>query len=444
MGAWSVGRNGVDKNAHGKRNNLRGSMINKLSDNLGVNRVVLALSFARLGDAIGNSILFIVIPLFVAKLPAPWFPFPETVRIGFLIAVYGIVNAVFQPVMGAFSDHLNRRKPFIQLGLLLMGGATLAYILASHFVDLLLLRIFQGIGVALTIPASMALMAVATQKRSRGGSMGIYSTMRMLGFAIGPLLGGLLYEKFGFDAAFVVGSGFILLGILLVELWVQEAKTETSPGDKKPEFKLFERNLLSGGILGTGFATFVMAADFSMISDLENQFNARLNQTALDFGIAFSALIVSRLIFQIPLGRWSDKIGRKPLIIAGLLLMMPATLLLGYVESTLQFTGLRVVQGLASAAIAAPAFALAADLSRKGGEGRQMSVITMGFGLGIAIGPLITGILAVQSFTLPFVILSLITLAVLFIVYRYVPETIHKEKGREYARGAQSRPSEGD
>ena len=87
----------------GRENNLRGSMLTKLSDSLGVNRVVLALSVARLGDAIGNSILFIVIPLFVAQLPSPWFPFPDTVRIGFLIAVYGIVNALLQPVMGALS-----------------------------------------------------------------------------------------------------------------------------------------------------------------------------------------------------------------------------------------------------------------------------------------------------------------------------------------------------
>ena len=420
-------------------------MLTKFSDTLGVNRVVLALSVARLGDAIGNSILFIVIPLFVAQLPSPWFPFPDTIRIGFLIAVYGIVNALLQPVMGAFSDQLNRRKPFIQVGLFLMGGATLAFTLASHFADLLILRLLQGIGVALTIPASMAIMAIATQKRSRGGSMGVYSTMRMVGFAIGPLLGGILYEQYGFDAAFIVGAVFILLGILLVQVWVKEAKPKSGQQRNRSEFKVFDLSLLHKGILATGFATFVMAADFSMISDLENQFNARLNQTVVAFGIAFSALIASRLIFQIPLGRLSDKIGRRPLIIAGLILMAPATLLLGYVESTMQFTGLRVVQGLASAAIAAPAFALAADLSRKGGEGRQMSIITMGFGLGIAIGPLITGILAVQSFTLPFVILAILTLVGLLVVYRYVPETVQpEEQEQKYASSAKSRPSEGD
>jgi MFS family permease len=149
-----------------------------------------------------------------------------------------------------------------------------------------------------------------------------------------------------------------------------------------------------------------------------------LQQTSFAFSVAFSALMVSRLLSQIPLGHLSDRIGRKPLIIAGLLLMAPTTALLGEVTSTFQLTGLRLIQGLASAGIAAPAFALAADLARKGGEGRQMSVITMGFGLGIAVGPLIAGVLAVVSFELPFLIGGGLALVGAWIVHRHVPETI--------------------
>jgi MFS family permease len=171
-------------------------LIKRVADEVGANRVVLALSMARLGDAIGNSVLFIVIPLYVAKLPAPWFPFPESVRVGILISLYGLVNSIFQPAMGALSDELGRRKPLIQAGLVLMGASTLAFVFAGRFGELLALRSLQGLGVALTVPASLALMATATQKQTRGGSMGIYSTMRMLGFAIGPLMGGAFVRPF--------------------------------------------------------------------------------------------------------------------------------------------------------------------------------------------------------------------------------------------------------
>ena len=48
-------------------------LLSRTADQLGVNRIVLALSVARLADAVGNSILFIIIPLYVTQLPAPWF-----------------------------------------------------------------------------------------------------------------------------------------------------------------------------------------------------------------------------------------------------------------------------------------------------------------------------------------------------------------------------------
>lgn len=218
--------------------------------------------------------------------------------------------------------------------------------------------------------------------------------------------------------------------MILVQIWVREIPPSIV-GKAKRSFRIIDWELLTAGILGLGIATFVMASAFSMMTTLEKQFNVRLHETAFGFSIAFSALMVSRLLFQIPLGRLSDRVGRKPLIVLGLILMAPTTALLGEVGTTLQLTGLRLLQGLASAAIAAPAFALAADLSKVGGEGRQMSIITMGFGLGIALGPLLAGVLAVSSFELPFLIGGLMSLAGAWIVNHYVPESIHRHGRRE-------------
>jgi MFS family permease len=398
-------------------------MIRSVAGSVGASPAVLALSVARLGDALGNSILFIVLPLYVARTPVHWFAIPETVRVGLLISLYGLVTTAVQPAMGALSDRLGRRKVIIQGGLILMAAATLGFIWARHYTDLFFLRVLQGVAVGMTVPAAMGLMAMITVKETRGGAMGVYSTTRMIGFGAGPLIGGFVYEHFGFSAAFCTGAAFILLGLLLVQVWVDDVRVDPPPR-AEGRFRVFDRELLSAGIVGAGFATFVMAADFSMLSTLENQFNARLEQSAFGFAVAFSALMVSRLLFQIPLGRVSDRVGRRPLIVTGLLLMAPATALLGLAASTLQLTALRLVQGVASACIAAPAFALAADLSRSGGEGRQMSILTMGFGLGLAVGPLAAGLLAVLFFELPFLVAGVVTLLAAGIIFRYVPETV--------------------
>ena len=398
-----------------------------LAERIGVNRIVLALSVARMADALGNSLMFVILPLYVAELPAPAFSqVPETVLVGILISMYGLVFSGLQPLTGALSDRAPRRKPFVMVGLLMMAVGILAYLVAETFTHLLVIRIVQGLGVAITVPAALAMIAKATIKQTRGGSMGVFSALRMVGFALGPLLGGLLYVTFGFTSVFLFGSGFVFLSILLVQLWVQEP--EPARVVKRPAGTgLINRSVFTKDMVSLGAATFLMASSFSMITTLENEFNARLQQTALGFGLAFSALTFSRLIFQIPLGRLSDRIGRKPVILAGLILMAPATALMGWVASTMELTGLRAVQGLAAAAIAAPSFALAGDLAREGDEGQQMSLLAMGFGLGIAIGPLMAGILAVYSFPLPFVIGGLMSLVGAWVVQCNVPETVVRD-----------------
>jgi MFS family permease len=442
----------------------------RLLDRLGANFTVLSLAVARFGDALGNSILFVVIPLFVAKLPAPVLPFPTAVRVGILISLFGLVNAFLQPVMGGLGDRFGRQKPMVLAGLAVMAAATLGFVLATRFVDLLFLRGIQGIGLALTVPASLALMARNSRRDSRGAAMGFYTTLRMAGFSIGPLLGGLLHDHASFNATFFTGGAFILLGFLLVLRFVREDIHEPSrlpPGERNPDresisgessrrgglqrgspparrSRIIDLSLLGPTIASAGFATLTMAIAFSMITTLENQINSRIGQSASAFGLAFSAMMVSRLAFQIPLGRLSDRLGRKPLIVAGLLLMTPVTVLLGFAGSTPALVALQLFQGLGAAAIAAPAFALAGDLSAPGQEGRKASIVTMGFGLGIAVGPLIAGFLGAVNIHLPFYIGGALLASAALGVLRFAEETAPggpKPKGRPRRTASDTSPA---
>lgn len=397
----------------------------KLVEILGINKAVMALSASRMTDAIGNSILFIIIPLYVAQIPTQHLNLATPVLVGLLIGLFGLVVSLLQPVMGALSDKLDVRKGLILIGLGIIALSTWLFSFADSFIHLLMLRIFQGIGVALTIPASMSLMTAVTEQKSRGGSMGVFSSFRMIGFAVGPLIGGFLKVHFGFDVAFYVGAALILLSMILVQWWVDEVKIDPDESTDK-RFAMFDTSLYSSGILSAAVAVFVIACCFSMITTLENAFNARLNMTAVGFSIAFSTLIIGRLIFQIPLGYFSDNYGRRPFIIIGLIIMAISTILMGEVQTMQQMVILRLIQGVASAAVVAPVFALAADLSKKGGEGRQLSVVTMGLGFGIALGPLLAGVLAVYFFALPFIVIGLLTLAGTGVVYKYMPETVQR------------------
>lgn len=403
--------------------------MNNWIERWGGNRTVLALSAARMADALGNSILIIVLPLYVKEVAAGALSLPTSALVGILIALFGLTGAVLQPLMGSLADRTGRRKLFVQAGLALVGAGVLAFAAASAFSHLVVIRLVQAVGLAMTVPASLAIMATATEQHTRGGSMGIFTTLRIVGFAIGPLLGGYLQVHFGFHATFYVGAAFIFLSVFLVQVWVDAEETDAVPaaGEARAPLRALDLSVMTPALAAISVATFMMASSFSMMGPLENEFNARLDQTAIGFGVAFSALMLSRLLLQTPLGRLSDRIGRKPLVVGGLLLLVPATAWLGYVETTLQLVIARIAQGVASAGVAAPAFAMAADLTSPGVEGRQMSLMTAGFSLGIAVGPLIAGFLAATSFSLPFLIGAGGCAVGAGVIYHFVPETLSTE-----------------
>jgi MFS family permease len=399
-----------------------GQRLRDMAGSVGANRAILALTLGRMGDGIGNSVLFIVVPLYVATLPAPNVPFSQVVRTGILLSWFGLINGVGQPFAGALIDRVGRRKPFVVGGLLLLAAGSISYLFVNQYWQMLLSRTAQGLGAAFTIPATLALMADASQRGTRGGSMGIFTTGRVLALGIGPLIGGALNDAYGFNSVFYTSAGFVLLGALLVQFWVKDIRISVD----KIELPSFSSQL-SAPILALGFATFAMATAFTMITSLEKQFNARLHGTALSFGLAFSVLMFSRVLLQIPVGRWSDRGRRRPFVIAGLLLMAASTAPLGYVTQQWQLILLRILQGVASAGIAAPVFALAADMTQTGEEGRHMSIVTMGFGFGIALGTLIGGVGYGVSFQFPFLLGGgLAALGAVLIVW-LVPSSVERE-----------------
>ncbi len=398
-----------------------------LAEKLGVTREVFALSAARFVDAFANSILIIILPLYVAELPSRWLDLPTETLVGILIATFGLVSSFSQPPSGMLSDRLGKRKIFIVIGLGVMGLATFVFAQAEQFVHLILIRAVQAIGFALTIPATLSLLADYTEINTRGGAMGIYTTMRMVGFATGPVLGGLLQVYLGFQFAFYIVGGISLVGVVIVGILVEEPE-DVSPADETEEGSSVSlREALTSEFVVMGIATIIMAASISMMVALENEFNHRLSQTAVGFGLAFSALTISRAILQIPLGRAADLVGRKILIILGFLVLAPTTMLQGFVSTTGQLVLVRLAQGVGMAGLSAPIFALAADKAGGGKAGTQMSVVTTSFGLGIALGPVLAGVMSGYiSFQSPFILGGALCLVASFLVWRFITETIQR------------------
>ncbi|MEF8815859.1 MAG: MFS transporter [Salinibacter sp.] len=403
----------------------------------GVDRRVLALALARMADAVGNSFLIIVLPLYVASdaVGGRIFGVPASMVAGVVLALFGIASSVAQPLAGRLSDRMGRRKVFVIGGLVVLGAINLAFAAATAYWHLFVLRVLQGLAAAFTITASLAIVNELSDPGSRGGNMGVYNSFRLIGFGAGPLLASVLLEMgpfvlpggtevTGFEATFVVAAATAFLGTGLVGVLVQDPD-ETTPTQRRLALRIWDR--AKGGwhldtIFALGLATLVMASCMALLSAIEPEVNARLGQGPFLFAVEFVALIAALAALQPVVGRASDRVGRKRFILLGLIGLVPTTLLQGVVGAPWQMIVVRMLQGGAGALVFAPALALAGDHAEQGQSGAQLAVLTVAFGLGIASGQLMAGFFVSFGFVVPFGIGSLLAAGAALMVGTQVDE----------------------
>ena len=412
---------------------------------LETDRRVLALALARMADAVGNSFLIVVLPVYIAQggVSGATFGLTETMVTGVVLSLFGFLNSATQPFAGRLSDRTGKRRAFILLGLGLLTLTNAAYAFAGSYASLVVIRALQGVGVAFTIPCTIALVNELTTTETRGGNMGVFNTFRLLGFGLGPIaagsvvdqgpyvvdgasLGGVALGRFslgGFDAAFAVAAGGAFVSYLVVALLVSDPeRTQASAGEDLSIAVRDEDGL--DPVFTLGLATLFLAVSIALLATIEPRINERLAQGKTWFGLQFAAFVLAQVVLQTPIGSASDTYGRRPFIVAGLVLLVPTTLVQGFVVTSWGMLFARLGQGVAGALVFAPALALAGDLAREGQSGTQLSVLTMAFGLGTAVGPLASGALVSFGFAVPFAFGASLAALAAVLVYSQVEETV--------------------
>ena len=401
---------------------------------------VLALAIARMADALGNSFLVIVLPLYVAsgRVEGSTFGLSTSLVAGLVLALFSIASSLIQPFAGRLSDRAGKRRVFVVGGLVVFMLSNLAFIWADSYVFLFILRVIQGAAAAFTITASIALVNEVSRRDSRGGNMGVYNSFRLIGFGAGPLMASLIIEGgpyavptlllipggeiSGFDVTFIVAGFAALVSVVLV-LAIVEDPEEAEPSDRSFTIAVWDptgRRTLDP-IFALGLATLVMAACLALLSTLEPQVNQRLDQGPVLFSIEFVALILTLAVVQPFVGRLTDLYGRKMFVVYGLIALVPTTLIQGFVVDPWQMIAIRMLQGVAAACIFAPALALGGDFASKGSSGAQLSVLTVAFGVGIAAGQILAGWTVEFAFFTPFAVGSVLAVAAAGLVYLQVP-----------------------
>lgn len=127
-----------------------------------------------------------------------------------VVQAYLLATSALMLVAGRLSDLLSHRRIYLS-GFALFGAGSLACGLSASFAGLIVARVLQGIGGALLMAASPALLTTSVPPEKRGQALGILSTATYVGLSAGPPLGGALVSFAGWRWTFLVNVPVALL-----------------------------------------------------------------------------------------------------------------------------------------------------------------------------------------------------------------------------------------
>ncbi len=139
--------------------------------------------------------------------------------------LFGLCMTPLLVLMGRLSDAYGRKKLFV-IGLVIFGVASLFAGLAMNPLWLITCRGFQGVGAAILLPGSQALISHVFPPEERKKAIGLWMTVVGLGLALGPALGGIITSAFSWQYIFFINVPFILVCLFIVVKFVQETKQE--------------------------------------------------------------------------------------------------------------------------------------------------------------------------------------------------------------------------
>jgi DHA1 family multidrug resistance protein-like MFS transporter len=335
-------------------------------------RTLLIIFLVQLFSAVGFSIVSPFMPLYVAELGSSTGLSVEFLS-GMVISAQAFTMMLTAPVWGALADRMGRK---LMVARATFGGAAILLLMAfvTSAEQLVLVRALQGL-VTGTVAAANALVAGEAPRERTGFAIGIVQVGLWSGVALGPLIGGLLADAYGFRIPFVVTAVLLFISGLLVWYGVREQFAPTvTVGPERMGFIAEWRHVFTlEGVPPTFVTRFLTGVGRNLVTPILPLFIATLmtsesgvsGMTGLITGVASVMGTLGALV----LGRVGDRIGHRPVLIGSALGVMVFSLPQAIVTAPWQLLILQVFIGLASGGIVSAPSALLAQYTPYGEEG---------------------------------------------------------------------------
>lgn len=311
--------------------------------------------------------------------------------VGLILGAHMMVAAVGSIPFGRASDVWGRRR-FLLGGMIISVGTSLLLPLAEDPLALMAIYGFAGLGVAAFTPSALSLVGDAAAPGRAGHAFAWYSTAHYGAIGVGPYLGGLAAEWWGYRAAFVASAFGVAIALIVgLVLPIQPPAVPTSRPSATFSDIRGNAAVWAGWILSIS-GLLIQGVVFSFLPLLGHE----RGLTPAAIGFVFLVLGLANTVARLPAGWLVDRTGRPaPCAIVGVLVASVATILLPHVGGQtpllLLVAVFGAVSGIAFVAVGVALASAATPATRGLVMGGYSTSLYLGFALGsFALGPIIT------------------------------------------------------
>jgi multidrug resistance protein len=348
-------------------------------------KVFAALFFSIFTAVIGVGIVVPLLPIYAESLGS------SGVYIGLVFASFSISRSFLLPLFGYWSDRTGR-KPYIFIGLLGYTLVSAAFIFSDSVAGLIGIRFFQGIASAMVMPVVQAYIGDMAPINKEGSVMGLFNLSMFTGLSIGPLVGGLINDVAGMDAAFLCMGVLTLGGAMMSFFLLPPVRQEKAVRrrEKAPTAltRLIRDRTLHGIVLLRFVYVFCIGVIWCFLPIMSKDFG--LSTTAIGFLIMLG--VFTSGVFQVPLGRVADRVNKPRMAILGGLVVAADVLTYQWAGGFWGLVAASIGFGLGGGITMPPLMAMVVIKGNATGSmGSVMSLLTLAHSLGMMFGALSAG-----------------------------------------------------
>ncbi len=329
---------------------------------------------------------------------------------GVLFTTQAVTMTIFSPIWGSLADRYGR-KVMVQRAM--FGGAIVIGLMGfvQNVWQLAILRAIQGMLTG-TVPAATTLVASSAPRERSGYALGLLQMAVWTGASVGPLLGGLVADAWGYRAAFWVTGGLLFVAGLTVWRFVEEQFTPPRREAGSPDggfwagLRLVAR---SHALLSVFSIRVLVRLGMRMLGPILPLFIQSLVPTTARVasltGLISGAGAASSAVGAVTLGRASDRIGYRRVLLTCTFLAAVLYVPQFFVVNPWQLLVLQVLLGLVMSGVLASISALQANLAPEGHQGAVYGVDASVVSAANAVAPMLgASVAAAWGLRVPFLL----------------------------------------